>query len=57
MLKMRRVLHRDGRQFVILPRGRELISYYANGIAHLCGAYEARVRAQDALPTDTFIGT
>ena len=56
MLRMRRVLHREGNRFVILPRGRELISYYANGIAQLCGAYEARVRAQDALPVDTLVG-
>ncbi len=56
MLKMRRVLHREGDRFVVLPRGRELISYYANGIAHLCGAYAARLRAQNALPSDTFIG-
>lgn len=56
MLHMRRVLHREGGEYVILPRGRELVSYYANGIAHLCGAYEARVRAQDALPVDTLVG-
>lgn len=56
MLRMRRVLHREGDDYVILPRGRELISYYANGIAHLCGAYEQRVRAQDALPMDTLVG-
>ncbi len=56
MLRMRRVLHREGDDYVVLPRGRELISYYANGIAHLCGAYEQRVRAQDALPMDTLVG-
>jgi glycerol-3-phosphate O-acyltransferase len=56
MLRMRRVLHREGARYVILPRGRELISYYANGIAHLCGAFAERVRAQDALPADTLIG-
>ncbi len=52
MLHMRRVLHRQGSDYVILPRGRELISYYANGIAHLCGSWAERVRAQDALPVD-----
>ena len=56
MLRMRRVLAREGDAYVILPRGRELISYYANGIAHLCGAWEAQVRARDALPTDTLVG-
>ncbi len=52
MLRMRRVLVRRGADYVTLPRGRELISYYANGIAHLCGEYEAR----DALPVDRLVG-
>jgi len=56
MLHMRRVLTREGEAYVILPRGRELISYYANGIAHLCGGFESEVRARDALPSDTFVG-
>jgi glycerol-3-phosphate O-acyltransferase len=56
MLRMRRVLSRQGDAYVILPRGRELISYYANSIAHLCGAYESQVRARDALPVDTLVG-
>ncbi len=56
MLEMRRVLAKQGDAYVILPRGRELISYYANGVAHLCGAFEAQVRARDALPMDTLIG-
>lgn len=56
MLRMRRVLVREGEGFVILPRGRELISYYANGISHLCGTFEADVRGRDALPADTLIG-
>ena len=56
MLRMRRVLSKQGNAYVILPRGRELISYYANSIAHLCGAYEAQVRERDALPVDTLVG-
>lgn len=56
MLRMRRVLHREGATYVILPRGRELISYYANGIAHLCGSYESALRVRNALPSDQFIG-
>lgn len=56
MLAMRRVLHQNGEAFVILPRGRELISYYANGIVQLCGAWEAHVRSRDALPVDTLVG-
>lgn len=56
MLRMRRVLVQQGDTYVILPRGRELISYYANGIAHLCGAWETEVRRRDALPLDTLVG-
>lgn len=56
MLRMRRVLTQEGDAFVILPHGRELISYYANGIAHLCGAWEAAVRERDALPADALVG-
>jgi glycerol-3-phosphate O-acyltransferase len=56
MLMNRKVLVRQGEAYVILPRGRELISYYANGIAHLCGAFETKVRQRDALPVDTLVG-
>ena len=50
MLEMRRILLRDGAGYVVLEHGRPLVSYYANGIAHLLGAFEAGVRARDALP-------
>jgi hypothetical protein len=53
---MRRVLSRAGEGYLLLPRGRELVSYYANGIAHLCGEWEASVRSRDALPVDGFFG-
>jgi glycerol-3-phosphate O-acyltransferase len=56
MLVLRRVLVRRGDAWVILPRGRELISYYANGIAHLCGAFADKVRGRDALPVDVMVG-
>jgi glycerol-3-phosphate O-acyltransferase len=52
MLRMRRVLFAEGAHYVVMPRGRELVSYYANSIAHLLGPYEAAVRARDALPMD-----
>ena len=55
MLAMRHVLSKQGENFVILPRGRELISYYANGVAQLCGDYESTVRARDALPADSLL--
>jgi glycerol-3-phosphate O-acyltransferase len=50
MLAMRRVLAADGDGYVVLGRGRPLVSYYANSIAHLLGAFEAGVRSRDALP-------
>ncbi len=53
MLRMRRVLTRQGDMFVILPKGRELISYYANSVAHLLGPYAAGIRARDALPASS----
>jgi glycerol-3-phosphate O-acyltransferase len=50
LLWIRRAIMRDRGGFVVLPRGRELVSYYANSIMHLLGAFEAAVRARDALP-------
>ena len=50
MLRMRKVLAREGDGYLILSRGRPLISYYANAIAHLLGPYAAGVRERDALP-------
>lgn len=49
MLELRRVLAPTGDGFAVLPRGRELISYYANSIAHLIGPFEAGVRERDQL--------
>ena len=51
MLRMRRVLAAEGTGYVVLPRGRELVSYYANSIAHLLGPFEAAIRRRDALPS------
>jgi glycerol-3-phosphate O-acyltransferase len=50
MLRMRRVLAESGDGFAVLPRGRELVSYYANSVAHLLGPFERAVRARDTLP-------
>lgn len=50
MLWIRHAVVRDRGGFVILPAGRELVSYYANSISHLLGEFEAMVRARDALP-------
>lgn len=35
MLRLRRLVVQDGASLVILPRGRPLLEYYANSIAHL----------------------
>ena len=35
MLRMRRLVVADGESLVVLPRGRPLLEYYANAIAHL----------------------
>jgi glycerol-3-phosphate O-acyltransferase len=35
MLRMRRLVVAEGASLVILPRGRPLLEYYANSIAHL----------------------
>ncbi len=55
MLEMRRVVLPQGDSYLVLPHGRELVSYYANSIAHLLGPYAAAVRARDALPMETLV--
>lgn len=50
MLRLRKILSRTGDGFVVLPRGRPLVTYYANSIVHLLGPFAAGVRARDALP-------
>ena len=50
MLRMRRVLSASGQGYALLPRGRSLVSYYANSIAHLLGPFELAVRTRDSLP-------
>jgi hypothetical protein len=48
---MRHVLAEEGNGFVVLPRGRELVSFYANSVAHLLGPFESAVRRRDQLPS------
>lgn len=50
MLRLRRIVARADDGYVVLPRGRPLINYYANSIVHLLGPFTAGVRARDALP-------
>ncbi len=52
MLRMRYVMARTGDGYLVLPRGRPLVSYYANSIAHLLGPFMEAVRTRDALPVD-----
>lgn len=55
LLRLHRVVSREGGGYVVLPRGRELISYYANSVAHLLGEFESAVRARDALPVHAVV--
>lgn len=50
MLRLRRMVARVGDGYVVLPRGRPLITYYANSIVHLLGPFADGIRARDALP-------
>ena len=54
MLRMRRVLHEEPGGFTVSPRNRELVSYYANSIAHLLGPFRDRVMERDSLPLERF---
>jgi glycerol-3-phosphate O-acyltransferase len=57
MLRMRRVLSRTGTGYLVLPKGRPLVSYYANSVEHLLGQFGAAIRARDALPAMTAFHT
>src|SRR5689334_4855038 len=51
MLNMRRILVRSGDGYSVLPANRPLVSYYANSISHLLGAFAEGVSARDRLPS------
>ena len=53
MLRMRRVLAETALGYLVLPRGRPLVSYYANSVVHLLGPFVSAVQARDALPVDS----
>ena len=53
MLSMRRILVRSGDGYSVLPGNRPLVSYYANSISHLLGAFAEGVSARDRLPALT----
>lgn len=56
MLRMRRIVARQGRGYVVLPKGRALIHYYANSVRHLFADYLAGVRERQSLPWQGRIG-
>jgi glycerol-3-phosphate O-acyltransferase len=58
MLRMRRIIARqegDG-GYLVLPKGRALIEYYANSIRHLYGAYASGAHDRDTLPVQRAFG-
>jgi glycerol-3-phosphate O-acyltransferase len=53
MLRMRRLVVADGETLVILPRGRPLLEFYANSIAHLIPIRGPRLPFHKAHEVDT----
>ncbi|HXM37709.1 MAG TPA: 1-acyl-sn-glycerol-3-phosphate acyltransferase [Gemmatimonadales bacterium] len=53
MLRMRRLVVADGDALVVLPRGRPLLEYYANSIAHLIPIRGPRLPFHKAHEVDT----
>ncbi|MEX2155710.1 MAG: hypothetical protein WD773_02590 [Gemmatimonadales bacterium] len=53
MLRMRRLVLADGETLVVLPRGRPLLEYYANSIAHLVPIRGPRMPFHKAHEVDT----
>lgn len=48
MLRMRRILIETGDGYTVLPRNRELVTYYANSIAKLLGPLGSTLRERDS---------
>ena len=53
MLRMRRLVMADGETLIVLPRGRPLLEYYANSIAHLIPIRGPRMPFHKAHEIDT----
>jgi glycerol-3-phosphate O-acyltransferase len=53
MLRMRRLVVADGDTLVVLPRGRPLLEFYANSIAHLIPIRGPRLPFHKAHEVDT----
>jgi glycerol-3-phosphate O-acyltransferase len=50
MLRMRRVIAEQGTGYLVLPKGRALIHYYASSIRHLYEPYLAGIAERDQRP-------
>ena len=57
MLRMRRLAVEDGDTLVVLPRGRPLLEFYANSIAHLLPIRGPRVPFHKTHETETDLPT
>jgi len=57
MLRMRRIVARHGTGYLVLPKGRALIAFYANSIRHLSGTYAAGAHDADTLPSQRLLGS
>lgn len=55
MLRMRRMVARVGDGYVILPRGKPLVSYYANSVVNVLGPFSEAVKERDALPANAMV--
>lgn len=55
MLRMRRIIAHQGTGYLVLPKGRPLIGFYANSIRHLLGPYTRGVHERDTLPSQRVI--
>ncbi|MGH7712322.1 MAG: 1-acyl-sn-glycerol-3-phosphate acyltransferase, partial [Gemmatimonadaceae bacterium] len=47
MLRMRRIIARQGTGYLVLPKGRPLIVFYANSVRHLCDEYLRGLRESE----------
>ncbi len=56
ILRMRRIVAQQGTGYLVLPKGRPLITYYANSVRHLIAGYVAGVHERDAPPVERALG-
>jgi glycerol-3-phosphate O-acyltransferase len=56
MLRLRRIIARQGSGYLVLPKGRPLIQYYGNSVAHLIRSYVQGLKAREHLPAADVLG-